>query len=1340
MRSITKTDQQAGLVSMDPTDGVGRAALRRLRVVPLALALLAGCALFWSATAQAKVVHVFAESFGGEGSFPGQFEGARAVAVNDTTHDVYVVDVGNDRVQEFNSTGSEVIREFNGSSAPTGAFEEPGTIAIDNSAEPLVDPSAGDVYVADVGHRVIDKFTETGVYLGQVTETPSGTFAGTPGSAVQLSVAIDPHGELWVAYHSASSGEVAETYSFNDALANEYLSARTTELGEGRSFAVDSNDDLYLYQNNIRGNVHPEGVVLKTNSSGETLLGDQFAYEGEALGVAVDSTGNEIYVDQPEWIDTYDSNGDLIERFGSGDLTDDGTGVAVDNGNGMVYVADGRADQVVAFNAVHVPTVGMTPVSEQEPRSLTLNGTVNPEGELVASCVFEYDTRAYEEGEAPHGTRVPCEPSPGEGAGQIGKGTKEVPVSAHLTSLTPGLKYHYRLVAENTASIASSTADREVTAGPVLGGESVTDVTSSGATLQAQVDPNGADTHYYFQYGTTTSYGSEAPVSAPGADIGSAAGSQELGWRLQGLEAGTVYHYRVVVMQDGEAFEEADRTFTTELAGLGSGLPDGRMWELVSPADKNGALIEPGRAGILENSSQIQAAADGSGVTYVTFGPHVGEDPKGNMSKSQVLSRRGAASWSTVDLTLPAELPENEEPATAFFAQGAYPYPLFSPDLSQEVVEPRTFATPLLSPEATERTLYLRDTGNGGYRPLVTQADLPPGVKGEESGIKDDEGKYEWEQQFLAATPDLGHVIFKTPLALTENAIDDEVPEVEAGEHQWNLYEWGGGSLRLVNVLPDGEAAHGTYPSSVRLAGMVSSGESAGGGVQRAVSNDGRRVAWTLGDPYDANVSGYNGLFVRDMVEERTVKVGGGSARFQTMSNDGSNIFYLEGGDLYDFDYETGTSTDLSGVHGLGENSAGVKELVSDVSEDGSYVYFVATGVLAVGARAGEDNLYVAHDTGSGWTTTLVATLSPDDEPSWYAKGFYGAPDLSRISSRVSPNGRFLAFMSDRSLTGYDNTDVSEEETEEYTGGPKAKVHHDEEVYEYDAETNRLVCASCDPTGARPVGVFDGADSELLVDGKSIWLADRIENPLATNHWLAGNIPGWDYHSKAQTTYQPRYLSDNGRLFFNSPDALVPRDTDGLEDVYEYESEHVGGCEGPSGATGFIVFKSAHTFEVEGRKGEEGAGCVGLISGGTSSAESVFYDASETGDDVFFDTTGKLSGEDYDQAYDVYDAHVCSAMVPCRSTPVSPPPCASGDSCKAAPTPQPEIFGPPPSETFNGAGDIPSSPFVPKAAPKKLTRCKKGFVRKRGKCVKSRDGKKKTRAKKSAHVNRKAGR
>ncbi len=1278
-------------------------SIRRLvsGLVSSLCALSAG-ALFCSAPALANEVHIYSSTFGSEGSGPGQFKEPLGVAVNDVTHEVYVVDSANNRVERFAfeaTTKTYVYAgEFNGSGAPTGAFLEPTQIAIDNSDDAGLDPSNEDVYVVDSGHGVIDKFSPEGVYLGQLTGagTPGGLFE--TGETGITGVAVDPNGTLWV---SKFSGPI---YSFSDELANKYVSERETAFGGAREgLAVDAEDNLY---------VNEEGEFAKVNSSGGTLLapfgGDEKAYGG----AAVDPVGGEVYLDNLETIEAFSLSGEPIEAFGSGHLTFS-KGLAIDTGNGTVYATDRSSNDVVVFDRVKLPTVKIEPASEQGPRSLTLNGTVNPEGEPVTSCVFEYATAAEYEAGKTYGHSVPCSPE----AKNLGSGTNAEAVSAHLAGLTPGSVYHYRLVAENGAHKPNATADQEVFMGPRLGGQSVTDVASSSATVQDPIDPNGGDTHYYVQYGTSTAYGAYAPVAAPGVDLGSAVGAQSVSLHLQGLQAGTVYHYRFVVEQGGEAFAEPDSSFTTQIVGATAALPDGRSWELVSPADNKGALIE------LFEKGQVQAASDGSGVTYLAKGISVSDTPAGKITYAQVLSRRGTDGWGSVDLTLPGRFPETGEPG-AELSTSHIEYHQFSSDLSLAAVEPQDDGTPPLSPGVTERTLYLRDDVSESFTPLVTSANAlspieEPSLGGH--GI----ASSEFEMHFLVATPDLGHVVLKTPKALTPEAIDEETVQKNDGADnvQWNLYEWGKGKLQLVNILPDGEAAHGPIgvTPGVRLAGTNDGLGLPRGGVQRVISSDGRRIAWTWGEPYGPRLQTYRGLYVRDMVEETTVRVGGASAIYQTMNSEGSKIFYRENGDLYVYDFETGTASALTTNHGSAEPSGGVQEVVSDVSEDGSYVYFVATGVLASGGVSGEDNLYVLHDTGGGWTTTYVASLSPLDKPSWYGQSTLGeSPFLADVSSRVSPDGRYLAFMSEQSLTGYDNTDA-------VSGQP------DEEVYLYDAQTGRLVCASCDPTGARPVGVFDKEKSELLVDRLETWTEKETNSVnVRTSHWLAGSIPGWDNPENGYPTYQPRYLSNTGRLFFDSPDALVPRDTNGLEDVYEFEPEGVGGCTS-STSSAMDVYEG----ELAGHPVD---GCVGLISSGTSSSESAFYDASESGDDVFFTTTSRLTGEDYDSGYDVYDAHVCTGAVPCRTVPVPPPPCDSGDSCKAAPSPQPEIFGPPPSATFNGAGNVPpvaAKPAAKKKTVKKTVKCKKGRQRRRGKCVKGSKSKR-TKARKANNHRRAA--
>src|ERR1700735_3288468 len=132
-------------------------------LLPL-VALIATTAFALAATpALASQGYVPGPSFGSGGSGDGQFKEPAGVAVNDSTGlaegagDVYVVDKGNERVERFSPTGTYEA-QFNGSATHAKSFASPEWTAIDNSGKSaLEDPSVGDVYVADVGHGVIDK-------------------------------------------------------------------------------------------------------------------------------------------------------------------------------------------------------------------------------------------------------------------------------------------------------------------------------------------------------------------------------------------------------------------------------------------------------------------------------------------------------------------------------------------------------------------------------------------------------------------------------------------------------------------------------------------------------------------------------------------------------------------------------------------------------------------------------------------------------------------------------------------------------------------------------------------------------------------------------------------------------------------------------------------------------------------------------------------------------------------------------------------------------------------------------------------------------------------------------
>jgi NHL repeat len=1203
------------------------------------LLALAGV-LVLAASASALEVHAFSNSFGEEGSGNGQLKEPAGLAVNDSTHDVYVADGGNGRVEEFTSGGV-----YLGQFAPPGGFggaghPEPGPneIAVDNSDNPL-DPSSGDVYVVDAPNKAIDKFNASGGYEGALTAGQNGVPFGN-----LTGVAVDPNGVLWVTLGPSGGRTPPETESFSDARVNMFQSKIVAFGSNGLGLAVDSEGRLYIHGGY---NVFVERLV-----SGER---EEILTEGSIGGMGVDSSTNILYLSIGNQVSAFDPKKlfakSFKETFGAGDLTVP-SGVAVDSSTHVVYVADAAADKIVAFGSTVVPDVstGEEPTGIEHEGGVTLDGVVNPDGIPVTSCEFEYGTET-----SPYLNTVPCLTESGSSA--IGSGQEPVAVHAVVSGLTPLTLYRYRLVAGN-ANGSDPGSDRTfiALAHPGVSDESASNVSADGATLSGRVNPGGGDTTYRFEYGPSASYGENIS-----GDAGSGTGNVEVDAHLQGLEPGTVYHYRLVAENQLETVVGADHTFSTQSAAINSQLPDARAWEMVSPPDKHsGSLLPVG----LKDGALIQAAAAGDAITYVASDPTEAEPPGDRAPEGvQILSERGPGDWATKVIATP-----HDATHTSLVLGSKSEYQMFSSDLSLALVQPR--GSMPLSEETTEQTPYLRHDAEceadpkACYQPLVTAANVEQGVKfGGEPGPEPKDSPTYSQVRVEGASPDLSHVLLQSKVALTSGGTP-------------GLYEWEEGKLTFVGDMNLG------YQSAY------------GNSVRNAVSADGSRVIGT------GTSEGLKGLLMRDMATGKTLKLdtaepgaAGGRSNpvFQTASSDGSRVFFTdeaqlttdstahsevtkESADLYEFNVETGKLLDLSVDPHSGEH-ADVQGVIG-ASEDGSYIYFAASDALVKPAVDGDCdssepdatcNIYVRHD----GTTKLVAVLSGEDEK-WLN---LLVENLREVGMRVSQNGLWLAFTSNRSLTGYDNRDA-------LSGKP------DEEMFLYNANTGHVVCASCNPTGARPIGEFlttsvvegEPKPQPLVNDG------GRWENVS-----IAATAPGWSVVGGKEAVYQSRYLSNSGRLFFDSDDALVPQDTDGTWDVYEYEPPGVGSCSG-SGAT---------FSEVSG-------GCVGLISSGGSSAESLFIDASENGDDVFFLTSAGLAPQDYDGGYDLYDAHVCTTASPCLpAVAVSPPPCTTGDSCKAAPTPQPEIFGAPPSETFSGTGNISSQGVSNARATKALTRAQK---------------------------------
>jgi len=175
----------------------------------------------------------------------------------------------------------------------------------------------------------------------------------------------------------------------------------------------------------------------------------------------------------------------------------------------------------------------------------------------------------------------------------------------------------------------------------------------------------------------------------------------------------------------------------------------------------------------------------------------------------------------------------------------------------------------------------------------------------------------------------------------------------------------------------------------------------------------------------------------------------------------------------------------------------------------------------------------------------------------------------------------------------------------------------------------------------------------------------------------AAQLPFWQ-----NNFYPGRALSEDGsRLYFESYDALTPRDTNARQDVYQWEASGAGGCD-----TAAATFSAA------------AGGCIDLISSGQGAADAEFVDASPSGKDVFFATASSLVSRDYG-LIDIYDARVGGGF----AAPSGVMGC-EGEACQnPAGAPQ----GPSPaSATYSGPGN-------PSGAPSPFARCNRAGRRAR---------------------------
>ena len=807
---------------------------------------------------------------------------------------------------------------------------------------------------------------------------------------------------------------------------------------------------------------------------------------------------------------------------------------------------------------------------------------------------------------------------------------------------------------------------------PTVTGEAADGVGATFATASAEVNPKGFDTRYRFEYGTegpcAAAHCTEVPAGS--GDAGEGVANVPVSATLSHLAPETTYYVRVVAESASGVAEGTGTSFRTYPA-LESGLPDGRAYELVSPAEKHGGEVLPAQPefsscnqcepGLNSIKMPEQSAPDGESIVYegYPFAPET-EGERGALKENEYRSVRTPAGWRTKDLTL-----EHETHGFGFRA--------FSSDLQTAVLQEKEI--PLAEgalPNGYEE-LYRREAG-GTLTPLVREllGPLPPGSLG---------------MEYAGGSADLRQLVFEANEPLTAATPFAPTAPVVTGAER-DLYEWGSGTLRLVNVLPgNASAAPGSVVGSGTLLAVAGTGEP-GPDRSNAVSADGSKVFWTdleNGRLYIRE----NGEATREVAHQGRCKEGVAPSErvcFLTANPDGTRVL-LSDGTLYDTTTEPSLKTfDLTKAHHGFEGIAGA-------SEDLSRIYFVdnqvinpVQGPLHTAAQAGQPNLY-EYAAGAG-AVRFIATLAPYDNhhgPDHVIGTWVAAP--SDRMAQVTPDGRYLAFDSVAPLTGYDNTFKFEP-----AGGPPKPCAPEEEVaacgqvFEYDALAKTVNCVSCDPTGQRPAG----------------------PSTLSLLQPVVSRYP------------QPRNLTPHGRLFFDSFDALTAGDrSPGVGNVYEYELEGQGGC-------------------------TRAAGCVRLLSSGRGTLDASFLSSDESGKNVFFTTRAQLLPEDSDELVDVYDAREGGGIEPAPSPPA---PCA-GEACRPA-SPGPGAPAPG-SSTFFGPGNLATPPedsvqhaTVTKCPKGKVLahgkcvahpkRCPKGKVRKHGRCVKAPSRGRKSSSRSAAH-------
>jgi len=670
-----------------------------------------------------------------------------------------------------------------------------------------------------------------------------------------------------------------------------------------------------------------------------------------------------------------------------------------------------------------------------------------------------------------------------------------------------------------------------------------------------------------------------------------------------------------------------------------SGLPDNRVYEQVSPTNKDGHEAGAGLGEGVEGEAKYSVAAAG-GDAVMFFGTGALGQSTSGLNHYFVARRSPGIGWGTSTI-MPRE--------AGFVSLNGLPIGLDpSVDLTRLVFAVGAQGVYAPPPAGiTGANLYLSEDA-GGSSTWVGRPSVPGSLRGLDPAS---------ELVLVGGSPDLGAFYFAyagTLLGEDEARVPYARAILNPGGAKvaaWGFYEYRDGELGGAGLLPARLGGpevldpRGAVPAG--LAGQVTRSAVTPSALgDGEVSSDGQRAFFVSPDP---------GFCTEGFRPEVDRCVGDPPQLYvrETMADGGQRTVLVSRDEL------------LAGVEGLpaGAPDGSAPYLSFFTAPDGSRAFFASRDNLTLEAREAEE----AGDTsevktyefvlGTGRLRYLPGVVGPivtaaQDGSSFMFENTAASPvELDRWSSQagVTPivqlpgpgspcEGNPLEFQNvtcvrpARTVAGGSVVVFG-------TAAPIAGFNNGgrNQIYRYDARDGKLNCVSCPPSEVEPSG-----DASL-------------------SHNF--NAP--------QSAVDGREVSaDGSRVFFDSTDPLVPRDTNGVRDVYMWENDQIF-----------------------------------LISSGSSLIGSLLLDGSESGGDIFFATTAGLNAGDRDGAFDVYDARIPR---PGDAPPAREVPC-QGDVCQGPPS-VPQLLSPPASATFSGLGNIGSPPQSNSAArpkPKASTNAKK---------------------------------